>query len=458
MSEDPFQHLRSGDRLPRSVRAWRELVDVARETQAKRSGLPADPASSTNFFPNLTVNVRNLSGARMIAGELVKVFPPESMGATPAGGKLLHAEAVFPAVKPDFSTSSYARLLETIEPKLVGKAAVLGWVGGGSAAVKNVSRRAHGQRFYAGSSVVGVPYLNTGFWETFQTWIWAGVPVPFVGVPYGMTQLPAYLPGLESFQAVAAERAGGQPLALIQSRYRQQFRGVLQLTFVVFRNRSPLKDGPTGRTIGFGYPGLTLNARVESSRLGQVEPLSGTVSQTINPLWMSRQPKKFTAGEFDANFNDFYLPDQSLQTGVTLVLPLSTFNPSTFSDPTKWNYKWSVNCWLGGADMPAYTPGSVQVRCIYCSLELMETQRDDTVPLIRDPSNPPPPPPTPSSITTPGGESDSGSILGPIEGSLSGGLLQTSAVGFSQKAFARLGATSASTSASSVSSSGSVTI
>ncbi|MFO0265204.1 MAG: hypothetical protein ACK53V_26580, partial [Planctomycetota bacterium] len=100
--------------------------------------------------------------------------------------------------------------------------------------------------------------------------------------------------------------------------------------------RSPLKDGPTGRTIGFGYPGLTLNARVESSRLGQVEPLSGTVSQTINPLWMSRQPKKFTAGEFDANFNDFYLPDQSLQTGVTLVLPLSTFNPSTFSDPTKW--------------------------------------------------------------------------------------------------------------------------
>ncbi|MFN9248917.1 MAG: hypothetical protein ACK6DS_17790, partial [Planctomycetota bacterium] len=186
---------------------------------------------------------------------------------------------------------------------------------------------------------------------------------------------------------------------------------------------------------------------------------SGTVSPTINALWLSRQPRKLTAGECDAKVSAVCLPDQSLACGVTLVLPLSTFNPSTFSDPTKWNYKWSVNCWLGGADMPAYSPGSVQVRCIYCSLELMETQRDDTVPLIRDPvASPTPPPPTPSSITTPGGESDSGSILGPIEGSLSGGLLQTSAVGFSQKAFARLGATSASTSASSVSSSGSVTI
>jgi hypothetical protein len=461
MSRDPFQQLRPGDRIPRSVRAWRELVDVAREAQAKRSGLPAEPASSTDFFPNLTVNVRNQSGAQMIAGELVKVFPPETMGATPAGNKLLNALAIFPAVKPDASTSSYARLLETIGPGLVGKAAVLGWLGSGSATVKTVPRRAPSQRFYAGSAVVGVPYLNTAYWETFVTTYGASqpIPVPFVGLPYNLSAMPTYLPGLESFQATAAERAGGQPLALIQSRYRQQFRGVVRLLFSITRYRSPLKDGPTGRTIGFGYPGLTLNARVESTRLGQVEPLSGTSSQTINPLWMSRHPQKFTVGEFDANFNDFYLPGQAQQTGVTLVLPFSTFNPASFNEPTKWVYRWVVNCWLGGAEMPAYSAGAVDVRCTSCALELMETQRDDTVPLIRDPAaNPNPPPPTPSSIATPGGESESGRILGPIEGPVSAGLLQTSAVGFAQRAFQRLGAGEVSTSASSVSGSGAVSV
>jgi hypothetical protein len=464
MSQDPFQHIRPGGKIPRSVRAWRELVDVAREVQNKRSGLPADPASSTDFFPNLTVNVRNLSGGQMLAGELVKVFPPDTMGATPAGSKLLNAQAIFPAVKPDASTSSYARLLEAIGPGLVGKAAVLGWIGSGNATVKNVSRRAHSQRFYAGAAVVGVPYLNTGFWETWsrQYAYVPGIPVPFAGLPFGAPSfrsengsgVPIFLPGLESFHAIAAPKANGQPLASINSRYRQQFRGVLTLKFEVTRTRGALKDGSTGRTIGYGFPGFTLNSRVESTRLGQVEFLSGTVSTTLNPVWVSRHPRSFTVGEFDSNFGATQLP-ASYVTEIAQVLPFSTFSPSTFNDPAKWVYRWILNCWLGGVDMPAYAPGSAEVRCIRCTLELMETQRDDTVTPIRDPAaNPNPRPPTPASITTSGGESESTRFVSPVEGTVSGGQLQTSAVGFAQSAFNRLGEASLTTSASSVAGAG----
>jgi hypothetical protein len=468
MSQDPFQHIRPSGKIPRSVRAWRELVDVARDAQNKRSGLPADPASSTRFFPNLTVNVRNMTGAKMVAGELVKVFSPDSMGATPAGNKLLNAQAVFPAVKPDASTSSFARLLETINPGLVGKAAVLGWIGSGNSTVKNVSRRVPSQRFYAGSAVVGVPYLNTGFWETWNRGFAyvPGIPAPFAGVPFGPpafrsengSGVPQFLPGLESFQAVAAEKANGQPLAMIQSRYRQQFRGVLTLQFEVTRTRGPLKDGSTGRTIGYGFPGFTLNSRVESTRVGQVEFLSGTVSTTLNPVWLSRHPIAFTVGEFDSNFATGQLP-ASYITEIVQVVPFSTFSPSTFNDPTKWVYRWLLNCWLGGADMPAYASGTADVRCIRCTLELMETQRDDSVTLIREPvANPNPPPPTPASIATPGGESESTPFLSPVEGIVSGGLLQVSALGFAQSAFNRLGQASLTTSASSVVGSGAVAV
>lgn len=466
MSQDPFQHLRPGGKIPRSVRAWRELVEVARDAQNKRSGLPADPASSTNFFPGLVVNVRNMSGAQMVAGELVKVFPPDSMGATPAGSKLLNAPSVFPAVKPDATASSFARLLETIEPRMVGRAAILGWAGGSNASIKTVSRRVPSQRFYGGTAVVGVPYLNTAFmqtWERGYAYL-PGIPVPFAGVPFGPPTfrtengagVPVYLPGLESFQAIAAEKANGQPLALIQSRYRQQFRGVLTLQFAVTRTRGPLKDASTGRTVGYGFPGFTLNSRVESTRLATKEYLSGAISTTLNPVWLARHPVKFTVGEFDSNFATGELP-QTYRTEICQVVPFSTFNPATFNDPTKWNYRWLLNCWLGGAAMPGYAPGSTVVVCTACRLELMETQRDDSVTLIRDPvANPNPPPPTPASISTPGSESESTRFVSPVEGTVSGGLLQTSAVGFAQSAFIRLGQASLTTSASSVVGSGAV--
>ena len=467
MSEDPYAHINSGGKIPRSARAWRELVETAHELQRKRSGLPADPASSTDFFPNLTVNVRNLSGADMLLGELVKVLPPETMGQVPAGTKLLNAESVFPAVKPDATTSSYARVLELIKPKLVGRAAVLGWVGSGSASVRGSLRRVPSQRYYAGTSVVGVPYLNTVFLNIYNypmnSISYTGIQVPFAGIPWGFsntnppTTPPCYLPGLESFRVEAADKnSGTYPNRLVKftSRYPQQFRGTFTLLFRVTRTRGPLKDQSTGRTIGYGHPGFTLNSRVEATRQGQFEPLSGTVSTTFNPLWISRHPRTFTVGQFDGNFVDTYVP-QTFYSYLSQVIPFSTFNAATFNDPSKWNYQWIINCSLGGVNMPAYANGELKIDLQDCALELMETQRDETI-LLKGKTVQPQP--TPASIADDGGYVDSSAMPSRIEGPLAAAGQQIFSSELGQRAFERVGLASMTTSSSTVSSTGSAII
>ena len=467
MAEDPFAHILGGEKIPRSARAWRELVETAHQQQRSRSGLPGDPASSTEFFPNLTVNIRNLSGSDMLPGELVKVLPPETMGPVPAGSKLLNAQSVFPALKPDATTSSYARVLELIRPKLAGKAAVLGWVGSPSATVKSTSRRVPSQRCYAGTSIVGVPYLNTVFLNLYEwpliSLSYYGIPVPFEGVPWGypdsstITRPPCFLPGLESVRVSPADRNPGQyPSRLVKfsSRHPQQFRGTFTLQFRVTRTRGPLKDQPTGRTIGYGYPGLTVSSRVESTRLGQLEPLSGIVSTTINPLWVSRHPRSFTVGQFDSNFIETQTP-LSYFNYFSQVIPFSTFSPSTWNDPSKWNYQWLINCSLGGVNMPAYAKGSVVVEVINCAMELMETQRDDTITLNGNTTTPQP---TPSSISASGSLLETGRFGSPLEGSLSAEGQQLASSELGQFAFERIGGGAVALGSATVSSSGSAFI
>lgn len=462
MSQDPFAHLRGGQKIPRSARAWRELVETAHEVQRKRSGLPSDPASSTDFFPNLTVEIRNFSGTDMVPGELIKVLPPEAMGVVPAGAKLLNAKAVFPALKPDLTTSSFARVLELIRPNLVGKAAVLGWVGSGAMQVGSVSRRVPSQRCYAGTSVVGVPYLNTVYIDLYSypmlSWSYPGVPLPFEGIPWGFGSSfspynpPTFLPGMESIKVGALSGQAPNRLVRFSSRFPQQFRGTFTLLFRVTRTRGPLKDMPTGRTIGYGYPGLTVNTVVDATRQGQSEPLSGVVSSTLNPLWVSRHPRTFTVNQFDSNFAETTAP-LTYYSYLSQVIPFSTFSPSTFNDPTKWNYQWQLKCSFGGPNMPPYAKGEFKVDLLNCVMEFMETQRDDTATFDGTVTQPQPQS-TPSSIAGGGGGANAGGLAGTLDGPISAGSPPVASGGFSQSAFSRIGGGSMTADGSTVTSSG----
>ncbi|MFN7575970.1 MAG: hypothetical protein ACK5SA_13035 [Planctomycetota bacterium] len=251
--------------------------------------------------------------------------------------------------------------------------------------------------------------------------------------------------------APQSTKTGSGPISRGSSRYPQQFRGTFTLLFRVTRSRGPLKDQSTGRTVGFGYPGFTVSSRVEATRQGQFEPLSGIVSTTMNSVWISRHPRTFTVGQFDSNFVDTQVP-QTYYSYFSQVIPFSTFSAATFNDPTKWKYQWIINCSLGGVDMPAYAKGELKVEVQDCALELMETQRDETVTLNGKTVQPQP---TPASISAGGASLESSTLASPIEGPLSAGEQQSFSSELAQRAFERIGAASSTTSSATVSSTGS---
>lgn len=156
-------------------------------------------------------------------------------------------------------------------------------------------------------------------------------------------------------------------------------------------------------------------------------------------------------GQFDSNFVDTQVP-QSYYGYFSQVIPFSTFNAATFNDPSKWNYQWIINCSLGGVNMPAYAKGEVKVEVQDCTLELMETQRDETVTLTGKTIQPQP---TPASISAGGASLESSAVASPIEGPLSAGEQQSFSSELGRRAFERIGAASSTTSSATVSSSGS---
>jgi hypothetical protein len=376
---DPLRQLKSGDRLPRSATAWNKSLSAAKKRLQRQTPPPSGEPVNIDPYPYEIVQIRNAGQTRIDAGTLCNLRHPIPGDNFSVFGyyhsRLQQVPIVWPA-SPTITApgaSSFCRVLETIQPSAVGRAALLGHLPDG---ISHYGPKRH----WAGKKFVGIPFVNQGRHESqpFDNIEsnWITVPATSAsggqlsGVP-GPLSKPSSIDGLE---ILPLRDAGVSRMwAAYRPVHPTWLVATLTIRLLVSRPRVTMRSG-------YLYGDCDLTVCVNGDPYVPANPRHFAQHWTIPPVFFNKCIRQFSGTGFDQNFNYSPItpdgswgsvPPQELRQFRTFVLPV------TFGGPDQLytgDIYWTV-IWKKGRSV---CPVSPVVKIAGCLFEFLEIDRDDS--------------------------------------------------------------------------------
>jgi hypothetical protein len=156
---DPFALPKSGDRLPNSATLINAMLEGAREDSNLDSRPGGEISFPAEFYPHRVVFIRNTTQFQIPSDQPIPIGKPTG------ASDFYNGQVVFPVVSYVTGWATFARPLKRLPPGCAGPAVILGWLGPGRRTAAyiyggQVFRRTQPQRAYGGTTFTGMPYVQ----------------------------------------------------------------------------------------------------------------------------------------------------------------------------------------------------------------------------------------------------------------------------------------------------------